>query len=104
MLYKLEENTLIECKTGQEWMDWIDAAGDARIVAQEDVGRLLVSTVFQGDDPTASTPPRLFETMVFDEDGVVLYDFTARHETWRLAEVGHRRMVLRVRNSTIRTA
>lgn len=74
MFYKLEEHTPAECNSGQEWAEWFEKAGDRRIVAGDEIGDFLVSTVFVGIDPAASIDPAmplLFETMIFQNDKTV---------------------------------
>jgi len=100
MFYTLEEKTPVACNSGPEWQQWIDEAGDRRIVAQDDIGDFLVSTVFQGTDPKFpdSPTPLLYETLIYDGAGQVV-EISGLYPTWELAEVGHRKTVLRVRNS-----
>jgi hypothetical protein len=73
MFYILEDNTPVACTSGPEWQEWIEQAGDRRIVAQDDAGDFLVSTVFQGVDPVVphSPTPLLFETLIYDRNGQV---------------------------------
>jgi hypothetical protein len=100
MFYTLDEKTPVACNSGPEWQEWIDNAGDRRIVAQDDIGDFLVSTVFQGVDrviPNSPTP-LLFETMIYDGEGQVVGN-RGLYPTWTLAEAGHRRAVLWVRNT-----
>lgn len=65
--------------------------GKSKIVAQEHVGKVWVSTVFLGLDHRFGRDgdPVLFETMVFrdghGEEG-------ERYCTWQQAEAGHRRV------------
>jgi hypothetical protein len=68
MFYILDQNTPVACNSGPEWQEWIEQAGDRRIVAQDDAGDFLVSTVFQGVDPVVphSPTPLLFETLIYD--------------------------------------
>ena len=67
----------------------------ARIVAQEQVGKYFVSTVFLVIDHNfwPIGDPRLFETMVFDGDREV-GGFTQRYMSWEDAEKGHVETVL----------
>ena len=101
MFYTLEDTTLVYCKNGHEWAEWFEKAGDRRIVARDEIGGVLVSTVFLGVDPTASIDsptPLLFETVIKRHGKVVAN--RGLYPTWTMAEVGHRRAVLRVRNSS----
>ena len=99
MFYTLVEKTPVACHSGPEWQQWIEEAGPRRIVAQDDIGDFLVSTVFQGVDPiTPNSPaPRIFETLIYDAKGQLVGDH-GLYPTWEQAEAGHRRTVLRVRN------
>jgi hypothetical protein len=100
MFYILEQNTPVACTSGPEWQEWIEQAGDRRIVGQDDAGDFLVSTVFQGVDPVLpdSPTPLLFETLIYDRNGQVAGN-RGLYPTWAMAEVGHRRAVLRLRNT-----
>jgi hypothetical protein len=99
VFYKLEEHKPVEVKDGLEFAEWYEKAGDRRIVARDEIGDFLVSTVFLGIDisPADFATPVLFETMVFKNEKDA--GMTMRYATWEEAEVGHRRAVLRVRNS-----
>ena len=100
MFYKLEENIPVKCNNGHEWAEWFENAGERRVVAQDEIGDFLVSTVFIGVDPTASIDPALpllFETLIFENGKSV--GNKGLYPTWMMAEVGHKRAVLWVRNS-----
>jgi hypothetical protein len=101
MLYTLDEKTPVACNNGPEWQEWIEKSGDRRIAAQDDIGDFLVSTVFQGVDPIVpdSPTPLLFETMIYDGDGSVVGN-SGLYPTWEMAQAGHRRAVLWVRNTS----
>ena len=101
MFYILEDNMPVACNSGPEWQEWIDQAGDRRIVAQDDMGDFLVSTVFQGVDPVVpdSPTPLLFETLIYDRNGQVAGN-RGLYPTWAMAEAGHRRGVLSLRNTS----
>lgn len=71
-----------------------------RIIKQETIGELWVSTVFLMLDHSFSDgPPDLFETMIFtaarDERGrpQASVDYQERYSTWELALEGHERAV-----------
>jgi hypothetical protein len=105
MFYKLEENIPVRCNNAHEWAEWFANAGERRIVAQDEIGDFLVSTIFLGVDPTASIDaamPLLFETLIFENGKAV--GNKGLYPTWKMAEVGHRRAVLRVRNSDMADA
>ncbi len=106
MFYRLVDKKPVLCKTGQEWAEWYEpaSASGKRIVAHDELDGLLVSTVFVGIDPGAvdHNPPQLFETMAFVDGkstGVGI-----RYAIWREAEIGHRRMILKARNSDMADA
>ena len=65
------------------------------------LGDFLVSTVFQGVDPVVpdSPTPLLFETLIYDRKGQVAGN-QGLYPTWAMAEVGHRRAVLSLRNTS----
>lgn len=75
-----------------EWGRWFEGDPNKRIVAQEQVGEALVSTVFLGIDHNflnKGYPPILFETMVFRGEKGGEMD---RYATWDEAVEGHERM------------
>jgi len=100
MFYILEDKTPVACNNGPEWQEWIDQSGDRRIVAQDDTGDCLVSTVFQGVDLVVpdSPTPLLFETLIYDREGQVMGN-SGFYPTWEMAEAGHRRAVLALSNT-----
>ena len=71
-----------------------------RIVMQEPVGDLWVSTMWLGiDHQWFDGPPLIFETMVFDDKGgAVAQD---RYSTLEQAKKGHRQMVQRARDGEL---
>jgi len=71
-----------------------------RIVAQETVAGIWVSTVFIGlDYRFGEGPPLIFETAVQDD-----YDWQGqwRYSTWEEAEAGHRAVVEHIKAEAIR--
>lgn len=92
--WKLIGRITVPC-TMAEWAIEIDK--ESRIVKQENVGLMFVSTVFLGldhqyayrRDPNAL--PILFETMIF-EDGNDLY--CDRYSSWEDAEKGHEKALV----------
>lgn len=65
-----------------------------RIVAQEMIGNVKVSTVFLGlDHQFGDGPPLLFETMIF---GGKHDEFCDRCATWEEVEIMHQQAVLKV--------
>jgi hypothetical protein len=81
-----------------QWAQWLEGAGDHRIVAQSDIGDVHVSTVFIGLDHNFGTgEPHIFETMVFGPGDVSMEVW--RGATWRDAEFAHMRACEGVRAS-----
>jgi hypothetical protein len=79
------------------WARWFETADAQRVVAQEMLGAVKVSTVFLGlDHQYGMGPPLLFETMVF---GGGLDGHQTRYSTWEEAVAGHRAMVERARTA-----
>lgn len=76
------------------WAKWIETT--KKYVVDELVGGVQISTVFVGlDHSFGRGSPLFFETMVF---GGPLDGEQERYMTWEEAEIGHKRMVERVRN------
>jgi hypothetical protein len=75
------------------WADWMGRFGN-RIVKQEEVGKLRVSTVFLGLDHNFAMEgePILFETMIFGS-GDGRGDYMERCATWNEALLMHERAV-----------
>lgn len=92
-LYKLHGHEPVPCSL----LDYAAALEDvkSRIVAQDHVGDVLVSTVFLGiDHQWGDGPPLLFETIVF---GGPHDQAQERYSTWEEAEKGHAAMLAKVR-------
>lgn len=65
-----------------------------RIISQDYVGAIKVSTVFLGlDHRILGGPPMLFETMLFGEDAP---EFETRYSTYEQAAAGHVEIVKRL--------
>lgn len=75
-----------------EWAQWIGTAGMERVVKQEFIGDIRVSTVFIGVDHNFGDKGEelLFETMIF---GGKRNGETTRYPTWKSAEEGHEKIV-----------
>lgn len=86
------EGKEVKSVTLREWSAWFEAAGDKRIVKQENLPTgERVSTVFLGiDSGWGNEKPQLFETMIF---GGVHNEYQERYSTWDEAEAGHKRAV-----------
>ena len=85
--YFVLDGTQVRAVDFMEWALWMEANPDKRIVKQEWLGGVLISTVFLGlKHNFLHGPPLLFETMVFHgkHDG-----YTARCSTWLEAQLQH---------------
>jgi hypothetical protein len=78
-----------------EWGTWMTDIAN-KIVKQEYVGEIWVSTVFLGVDHnfTHSKDPILFETILFDHRFPIGYVYQDRCSTWNEALEMHDRAVL----------
>lgn len=89
--------TPVPCEDPEEWGKKSEDS-DGRRVARDEIGDVVVSTVFLGIDHnwTGKGPPVLFETMVF---GGPLDEEQERCCTWAEAEAQHAAMVKRVKEA-----
>jgi hypothetical protein len=55
MFYRLEGKASIKSATGREWADWFEQAGEALIVAQDEIDGLFVLTVLPASTRAAAT-------------------------------------------------
>lgn len=82
----LDGHTPVPAASLREWGRWFETGN--RVVAQDKIGDVKVSTVFLGlDHQWGEGPPLLFETMIFEgpHDG-----YQERYSTWDEAEAGHK--------------
>lgn len=93
-LYYRRDGTPYEGPTAT--MDWAADFENRTPVGQDEIGDVLVSTVWLGLDHNCSDegPPLIFETMVFGES---LDGEKRRYSTEAEAIAGHAEMVARVR-------
>lgn len=64
----LKDGIPVECRDILVWAKWFEENRKERIVKQDTVGNLFVSTVFLGlDYGFFGGKPILYETMIFDE-------------------------------------
>lgn len=101
-----DEHNVVPMTNIIEWAEWMAAADlfpeegerSKRQVAHTILGDRTVSTIFLGIDVGLSSllggPPRVFETAVFDDDGI---GETHRYSSWDAALAGHARVVERLR-------
>ncbi len=93
MYYILDDQRKIIPTDALGWIDWFRKNPD-RHVAQTQVGKCQVSTVFLGlDHNYGGTPPLLFETMIFGHWSNEEYQ--TRCSTWEEAEAQHAEAVAR---------
>ncbi len=98
--YALDENRNPVPVSVLEWEFKFD--DDARIVKQETVSGIYVSTVFVGVDYSFGMggPPLVFETMAFDDRGDMSDNIVChRYATWNEALKGHNEIVSWVKNT-----
>ncbi len=78
-------------------LKWAAGLEDSnRIVKQEDIGDVQISTVFLGlNNQFGNGPPLLFETMIF---GGPHDQWQDRYSTWDEAAAGHERVAQAIRN------
>lgn len=70
-----------------KWARWFEENADKRRVAFAIIGQCSVSTVFLGlDHSWGDGPPLLYETMIFDGEGI---DYQERYSTREEALAGH---------------
>lgn len=82
------------CSSLFKWAQWFEKA-EGRIVAQDTVGDVRISTVFLGlDHSFGSGPPLLWETMIF---GGEHDQYQERYSTLDDAMTGHAKALLLVR-------
>lgn len=92
--YVLDGKTPVLEPDLDKWGDWLETAN--RVVQQDDVGDVWVSTVFLGVDHSWTLgPPVLFETMIF---GGPRDQETHRYHTWDEAEAGHKQLLEELAN------
>lgn len=90
--YILKDREPVLCDL-MTWADWIE--GGERIVKQENISDIKISTVFLGlDHQWGKGPPLLFETMIF---GGELDMYQDRCTTWEQAEAMHAKAVAKVK-------
>lgn len=92
MWYKLDEfNNTIPCASSSEYCEWERLNPEKRRIGRDNIGRLLVSTVFLGLDHGYYGDILLFETMIFNGDGEELYQ--DRYTTYKDALEQHEEIV-----------
>lgn len=92
------------------WGLFLEEQKARRIVKQDTVNNLKISTVFIGLDHKFSTQeerqhpdykPHIFETMIFTENGKGQDCYCCRYATWKEAEKGHQRAIAWVNDGCI---
>lgn len=94
MHYKLLGKIVVPAKDVLDWATWCQS--NSRIVRQDHIGPLFVSTVFLGldHDFTGKGPPLVFETMIFDGNDDA---YQTRCATWHEAEFMHEAALVEAR-------
>ena len=84
------------------WAVWFEEHHKERIVAQEQVGNVLVSTVFLGIDHEWDNrrPPLIFETIAF---GLEKEQWSDRYSTFAEAMIGHAGTVARIKHQEVQS-
>jgi len=108
MYYVLEGKNPVRCISRQDWIHWFKTGEGRHRVARDDLGPFVIRTIFIGNDPrpcpgygpplSEDAGPHLFHTWV-EKGTQEIERFRRLYPTWELAEVGHRRAVLWVRNT-----
>lgn len=89
-----EDKNIIPCEDSDKWEAFIKTK--KKIIAQELIDNLFVSTVFLGLDHSYGLYEKiLFETMVFDENRESIS--CVRYSTYQEAEEGHKRAVEKIK-------
>lgn len=85
-----DDHSVSKASTEEEkTLAYASMQGDNKIIAQDGIGNKCVSTVFLGlDHSYGGEGPKIFETMVFDEDHG---EDCWRYATWQEALEGHRK-------------
>ncbi len=97
---------VIECRAPEE-LELLLRDPDRKIVKQEEIDGMFVSTVFLGIDhyfgDNKDHPPVVFETMVFDRNSETpnAEIYRDRYCTWEEAEEGHREAVRFVKEGCV---
>jgi hypothetical protein len=85
-----DDRKAVECNL-MDWAKWLEMAKSKRVVRQDTIDGVLISTVFLGlDHQWGEGPPLIFETMIFngEHDGR-----QERSSTWDEAEEMHKQAV-----------
>lgn len=88
--YILQNGEPVQCDDLLTWARWFEDADQERIVQQDTIDDLLVSTVFLGlDHSFGGGSPLLYETMILGDDNSGEYQ--ERYATRAEAAEGHTR-------------
>jgi len=91
-LYILVDKVPVQVTKMEDWIENFKS-NEKRIVKQDSIGDVFVSTIFLAIDHSFSRgegPPILFETMIFRG----IHDqYQERYSTWEEAEEGHERAI-----------
>jgi hypothetical protein len=113
--YILVDKTPVVLDDLMMWANWMEESmtNESRVVKQDQINDLWISTVFLGIDHAFTGPPMLFETLVFwlyekpvtkiimgkefTHDKESISGTMRRYSTWSQAEKGHTEVVKETR-------
>ncbi len=94
-----DDKVPVVCDDLMKWGRWLEESykNGKRRVAQTNIGKIRISTVFLGMDHSFSetAPPLIFETMIFGTDDD--QELQWRYSTWDEALKGHQNAVAAVK-------
>ena len=95
--YILVGKSVVKCDDIHAWSRFFHVRAN-RVLKQEYIGDVFVSTVFLGIDHGwgRSDEPIVFETMAFDAHGLEIDGLTTRSTSWNLAMLNHYQTCLEV--------
>lgn len=94
--YILDENNNVIPATLLEWSEFFEKNDNKKIVKQEEIGDLFISTIFlwldhgriADNEPGTDYRPLMFETMIFERLRHEIY--CTQCSTWQEAEESHK--------------
>jgi hypothetical protein len=101
MWYKLDkENNPVICIDMADYAEWLENNKNQKVVKQDNIDDILVSTVFLGLDHSFNTPwinPILWETMIFRGE---FDQYQDRYSSYEDALKGHEKAMKLVSKNT----
>ena len=101
--YILDEDNNPKLVPFMEWAQWMEKDPSRRIIARDEVGECVISTVFLGIDHRfmGGGPPILFETMIFKQGTFEGWeDYQTRCATYEEALEMHEKAIQYVKCGT----